>query len=127
MSVENPNCSVCFKFVRSAIFCNICTTWVHPKCKDFQNLQKSNPDKNWTCIQCNSEIFPLNKKSYTSFVTSKNTDLQYFFNQINSLDNTLIDLDEDCAANCKYYDTDKFKTHFQHQKVSLHFILIFLH
>ena len=119
MSVENPNCSVCFKFVRSGIFCNICNTWVHPKCnqlkyKDFQTLQKSNPDKNWICIQCNSEIFPFNKKSYTSFVTSKNdnttTGLKYFFNQINSLDNTLIDVD--CAANCKYYDTDEFKNSF---------------
>ena len=96
MSVENPNCSVCYKLVHSGIFCNICNTWVHPKCnqlnyKDFQNLQKSNP-KNWTCIQCNSEIFPFNNKSYSTFAPSKNdstTDLKSFFNQINSLDKTL--------------------------------------
>ena len=46
MSVENANCSVCHKFVRSGIFCNICNTWVHPKCnqlnyKEFKQFQKS--------------------------------------------------------------------------------------
>ena len=124
MSVENPNCSVCYKLVHSGIFCNICNTWVHPKCnqlnyKDFQNLQKSNPDKNWTCIQCNSEIFPFNNKYYSTFVPSKNdstTDLKSFFNQINSLDKTLSDVDEDCGVNCKYYDTEEFKNSFLKSK-----------
>ena len=98
MNTENPNCSVCNKFVRSGILCNLCKTWVHPKCnqisyKDFLNLQKTNPNENWTCIKFNSEIFPFNNKSYSNFVPSQNkntNNLKSFFSQINSLDNTLI-------------------------------------
>ena len=122
---RNPNCSVCNKFVRSGILCSLCKTWVHPKCnqissKNFQNLQKSNPNENWTCIKCNTEIFPFNNKSYSNFVPSQNkntNNLKFFFNQINSLDNTLTNTnDDDLEVNCKYYDTNEFKTSFSKSK-----------
>ena len=125
MSVENPNCSVCYKFVRSGIFCNICNTWVHPKCnqlnyKDFKLFQKTNPDESWTCIKCNSEIFPFNNKSYSNFVPSQNNNidnLKSFFNELNSLDNTLSSTDEDFpVVNCKYYETEEFKNLFSKTK-----------
>ena len=125
MSIENPNCSVCNKFVRSGIFCNLCNTWVHPKCnqlnyKNFQQIQKSNPNESWTCIQCNSEIFPFNKKCISNFVPSQNNNinnLKSFFNELNSLDNTIPNTEEDSSVvNCKYYETDEFNNLFTKSK-----------
>ena len=106
-------------------FCNICNTWVHPKCnqlnyKDFKLFQKTNPDESWTCIKCNSEIFPFNNKSYSNFVPSQNNNidnLKSFFNELNSLDNTLSSTDEDSpVVNCKYYETEEFKILFSKTK-----------
>ena len=64
MSLTNNNhCSVCSKIVLTGIFCDLCHTWIHPKCNkldknDFVQLQKSNEP--WFCINCNDDIYPFN-------------------------------------------------------------------
>ena len=41
---NNPNCSICEKYVRSGILCDICNRWSHTKCNnltptDFNSLK----------------------------------------------------------------------------------------
>ena len=98
---------------------------MHPKCnqlnyKDFKLYQRYNPDECWTCIQCNSENFPFKNKSFLNFFPSHNNNidnLKSFFNELNSLENTFSNTDQDSSmVNCKYYETEEFKNLFSKSK-----------
>ena len=61
-----------------------------------------------------SNEIPFNNKSYSNFVPSKNDNidnLKYFFNELNSLDNTLSSTKEDFSVvDCKaWYPLDRVK------------------
>ena len=134
-------CSVCSKLIRAnsnAIFCDLCELWSHPICNqlnttDFQNLANSNPNMTWSCIKCNTEIFPFPEDS-TSNVNSSN--LQ-FHEAVNSTHfNSLSDIDEEKQAtpDCEYYEVDLFNSSIlkyskSNLKTSLslfHFVVLFL-
>jgi hypothetical protein len=65
-AIESCKCNICRKIVKSnqkGIFCNICLSWVHPKCaqlsdKEYVNL--GNNDDPWFCSFCLQNTFPFN-------------------------------------------------------------------
>ena len=63
---EINNCSICLKNIATnvdAIFCDLCSFWVHRKCiknlshKEYETLSNSTSD--WTCPPCQESIFPF--------------------------------------------------------------------
>ena len=72
---NNPNCSICDKYVRSGILCDICNRWSHTKCNnltptDFNSLKNS--EETWFCTSCIMTIFPFNSKTNYNLTNNKN-------------------------------------------------------
>ena len=71
-------CGVCEMSIddskQSAIFCDLCESWVHTKCNeldilDFQHIKAC--IEPWFCFKCVSRVFPfaaLNNQNFSSFV-----------------------------------------------------------
>ncbi|XP_057290863.1 uncharacterized protein LOC130613552 [Hydractinia symbiolongicarpus] len=93
----------------NCIFCDFCKLWVHPSCNllnsnDFKKLTKDNSDEAWSCLKCNSEIFPFQ---------SDNT-IDKIFSDVNSHIETSfsnnVDDEDQRFTNCKYYEYNSFNS-----------------
>ena len=69
-------CGICEKAIdddkESSILCDVCNSWIHPKCNhlnflDFQHISGNNSDP-WLCFKCTSEALNLNNQNFHSFI-----------------------------------------------------------
>ena len=72
-------CGICEKTIDDdkefSILCDICNSWIHPKCNhlnflDFQHISGNNNDP-WFCFKCTCKTFPfgkLNNQNFHSFI-----------------------------------------------------------
>ena len=118
---ENPNCSVCDKYVRSGIFCDICKRWSHTKCnnltpKDFNSLKNS--DEKWICLTCTISIFPFNSKDNYNLTENKTiSDVKNFFTELNAMkESDESGVENVTGINCKYYNSEEFVDEFSNSK-----------
>ena len=104
---NNFPCSVCGKQVKNiGIFCNICNLWVHRDCNllsksDFKKLVDSDDTDTWSCLKCNSTIFPMNGSICNPPLEDYNED-----------ENNHVQIMQDFfgTKNCKYYDIANFNS-----------------
>ena len=121
-ATENPNCSVCNKYVRSGIFCDVCNRWSHTKCNnltitDFNSLKNSN--EKWFCLTCIMSIFPFNSKSNYDLISNNDTStVKIFFTELNTISDTDNEtgIENVAGINCKYYDSQGFIQNFSNSK-----------
>ena len=117
-TTSDPNCSVCNKYVRSGILCDICNKWSHTKCNnltptDFNSLKNS--DEKWFCTTCIMSIFPLNSKANLDINNNKDTsEIKELLSEMN--------ISDDCESgdvscvDCKYYNSEEFVNKFSNSK-----------
>ena len=133
-NIKDP-CGICSKSVainHRAIQCDICDRWIHIKCqhldaKDYQ-LYQDNPDIEFTCVPCISDIFPYTKLNDIQFDVAVKKGVNFreddvanlmpsgnyktLFDQLNlAIQNSLAELGDDSLDpphNCQYYSTDDF-------------------
>ena len=118
---ENPYCTICEKYVRAGIFCDICNRWSHTKCNnltptDFKSIKNS--DEKWFCTSCITSIFPFNSNSNYTLTKNKNTsNIKNFFTDLNTLaEQNDSDVENVTGINCKYYDSEEFTETFSRSK-----------
>ena len=74
-------CGICEKTIddgkESSILCDICNSWIHPKCNhlNFLDFQHTNGNSNdpWFCFKCTCKTFPfgnLNNQNFHPFIYS---------------------------------------------------------
>ena len=120
---NNPNCSICDKYVRSGILCDICNRWSHTKCNnltptDFNSLKNS--EETWFCTSCIMTIFPFNSKANYNITDNKNiSNIKNFFTELNSINESNdngVEQENVAGMNCKYYDSEEFIEKFSNSK-----------
>ena len=118
---NDPNCSICEKYVRSGILCDICNKWSHTKCNnltptDFNFLKNS--EEKWFCTACIMSIFPFNSKSNYNIKNNKDiSSIKSYFTELNSINESNENGAENVAGiNCKYYDSEEFIENISNSK-----------
>ena len=136
MPVRDP-CGICLKAVAKshrAIYCDICSKWVHIKCNfidqpTYENLKLSN--ETWYCLNCTKNIIPFSNvsnellqlliqgKNITN--TSDNIDIENSKNSnfFNLLNQTNIEGNKN-NTKCKYYTPSELNTiKIKHSDISM--------
>ena len=132
-------CRVCYKAVKDrdrAIECDLCKTWLHLKCNNYDKndykFHQENPYEPFFCIKCCAENIPFStlndiqfelcvKKGIhilpdDDFRFKPSVSEQRLFNKLNNaINNNAFDLNEednednnDFTTDCKYYSSDEF-------------------
>ena len=137
--IQQFPCSVCHKYIgdiENSIFCDLCKSWVHINCNNFNYVDYqyllgcSDP---WYCLNCNCGIYTLgnlNKQKFMSFIRENLTDypkldnmnssstvvlkqpakLSQLFNQSNNTTENHTNKDPDNAVKCRSYDIEEIQT-----------------
>ena len=121
MSNNKYFCGICNKKIRSnsnAIFCEFCKCWNHPSCNllnhaDFSKVANFTSKADWSCIKCNSEIFPFSENLLSKDYSAKT---QKFFSELNTIPNQNHsnvnddDSDDQVSIGCKYYNLENLNS-----------------
>ena len=105
---NNPNCSICDKYERSGILCDICNRWSHTKCNNLTHTDLTPSKILKFCTSCILTIFPFNSKTNYNLTNNKNiSNIKNFFTELNSINESNENGVENVAGiNCKYYDSE---------------------
>ena len=114
--IDKYFCGICSKLIRAnsnSIFCDICKLWSHPTCNslnsiDFTLLSNTDPNETWSCIKCNSEIFPFSDEHMPEENSDTDLNTNPFLLRDNSSDDD--EEDEEQEIDCKYYDDISLNT-----------------
>ena len=132
--MTNTNiCLFCEKFVKTrdnAIYCDLCSKWIHIKCSnlnglDYEYLKRNN--ETWYCETCIYEILPFcNKKikpdkiNIDKFGIGPNlTNLLCQLNNLSEKENN----DNENMTNCKYRDKSYFSNPYVKLLMSVYRIM----
>ncbi|XP_057312179.1 uncharacterized protein LOC130653679 [Hydractinia symbiolongicarpus] len=99
----------------NCIFCDFCKLWVHPSCNllnsnDFKKLTKDNSDEAWSCLKCNSEIFPFQSDNTPLFEAQKSQIFSDVNSHIETSFSNNVDDEDERFTNCKYYEYNSFNS-----------------
>ena len=101
-------CKLCSKTIRknsNCIFCNTCEHWVHGKCNflNSNDIIKLKSSETWSCIDCNSVLFPFQGTDERSLNVEED-----FYLDVNLKVEAPSTFDEPLGVtNCKYYEYEQ--------------------
>ena len=137
--MPNKSCVKCKRRIlrhNNFISCTLCNNAHHVLCLNYENRPGNNNIENWSCQQCNIDIFPYNsienEIEFRCTISNNNIDndflvnndylLNYFPSELNDINNDILTEDFDpevnyynefshnLIENSKYHNSDTFNS-----------------